>query len=111
MSFVGLDDSVDYSKAQSRSPAHLLRGEKRFEDMPLHLRRHTDTGIPYGKIHIIAGADIRVVPTVLLVEGNIRHAQSQFTTVRHSMGGIDTQICDHLLHLCRIPIYRCHPVR
>src|SRR5580693_768853 len=98
-----LDDAVHGRKSQSSTFSFLLGGEKWLEDAQLGFFVHALAGISYREHDVKTRVNVGVfAANVLMVQSGVGALNSDFSTIRHGVFGIDHQIHEDLLDLAGI---------
>ncbi len=98
------DGPVRCRKAETRTLAPFLGGEKRLENVGLDLLGHADPGVAERQQSVPSGG-LGAGFALLLAHKQIRRLDHQLAAVRHGIPGIARQIHDHLLKLHGIGFY------
>src|SRR5690606_20302833 len=81
-------------------------GKERFEDMSPGFRIHTTAGVAYGQHYKWTGLDLKVLACILLIQNDVGRFDGQFTSLRHRIPGVNSQVHYHLFDLPRISFDR-----
>ena len=100
-----LDNGIHGGQPQPRALAHVLGGEKGFENPGQRGLIHALAGVSQAEVHIAARRPL-VGPAESLGQRYGLTRQGHVPLPGHGLPGIDQQVEYHLLHLTRVHFHR-----
>src|ERR1700686_440151 len=96
------DEAIDLAQPQPGALAGVLGSEERLERAGENLAAHAGAGIADRNLHILAGADVRILTAIFLVQVGVVRLYGELAAVRHRVAGIHRKIEDRGFQLGRI---------
>jgi hypothetical protein len=96
------DDAVHNGEAQAGTLPLLFGGEKRFEYAALLRLVHPTAVVGYAQKHVRPGKIVFLPLSAAGIKFDGRDLNDEFAALRHRIAGVDGQIDEDLLQLCRI---------
>src|SRR5262245_10099781 len=87
-----LDEAVDHAQSETGSLAGTLGGEKRIEHLVDYVGANADAGVAHRDQDVVSGADIIIVPGVILVEHDEAGLKDELAPIRHCVARVQCEI-------------------